>query len=240
MRKSGFLKQAVVAGMLMISMGVLCSCGLRQVPSDMDKVGGGAEINASTDTETVSEDKESRESAKQESVTDADGKDTEKTETVAITEDDLRRLIAGNIKCNAWFGYSSLPTDPSADLSQSGRQVDTNYFADYASFEEYIRSIYCRQEADRLLYNFPEEGVQKYYDQDGMLYLNVNYDGAKGYYVDWSDYTLTIDSVQGNLCTFTATATVEWPADEPKKEPYSVTQTAVLEDGSWVLTQLFE
>ena len=108
MRKSGFLKQAVVAGMLMISMGVLCSCGLRQVPSDMDKVGGGAEINASTDTETVSEDKESRESAKQESVTDADGKDTEKTETVAITEDDLRRLIAGNIKCNAWFGYSSL------------------------------------------------------------------------------------------------------------------------------------
>ena len=238
MRKSGFLKQTVVAGMLMVSMGVLCSCGLRQVPSDMDKVGSGAEVNASTDTEAVSEDTGSSESAKQESATESGDGDTE--ETVAITEDDLRRLIAGNIKCNAWFGYSSLPTDPSADLSQSGRQVDTNYFADYASFDEYIHSIYCKQEADRLLYNFPEKGEQKYYDQDGMLYLNVNYDGAKGYYVDWSDYTLTIDSVDGNLCTFTATASVEWPADEPKKEPYPVTQTAVFEDGNWVLTQLFE
>ena len=60
-----------------------------------------------------------------------------------------------------------------------------------------MRSIYCKQEADRLLYNFPEEGVQKYYDQDGMLYLDINYDGAKGYYVDWSDYALTIGLRRG-------------------------------------------
>ena len=68
-----------------------------------------------------------------------------------------------------------------------------------------------------------EEGVQKYYDQDGMLYLDINYDGAKGYYVDWSGFTLTIDSTEGNQCAFTVTATVEWPADVPQKEPYSVT-----------------
>lgn len=240
MRRSGIWKSVMLTGMLVAGMGLMCSCGLRYVQSEMEKVRGGAEVNASTDTETVSVAKESSESAKQESVTNVDGKDTEETETAAITEDDLLALIAGNIKCNEWFGYSSLPTDPSADLSQSGRQVDINYFADYASFEEYIRSIYCKQEADRLLYNFPEEGVQKYYDQDGMLYLNADYEGGKGYYVDWSGFTLTIDSTEGNQCTFTVTATVEWPADVPQKEPYSVTQTAIYENGRWLLTQMFE
>ena len=73
-----------------------------------------------------------------------------------------------------------------------------------------------------------------------MLYLDINYDGAKGYYVDWSGFTLTIDSTEGNQCTFTVTATVEWPADEPQKEPYSVIQTAIYENGRWLLTELFE
>lgn len=228
-------KKTVIAGMLMAGMGMLGACGLRSVPSHMDKVGNGEIATVSTSAEITSEASESEESSKTETSTETITEDV-----AAITEDDLRRLIAGNIKCNAWFGYSSLPTDPSADLSQSGRQIDTNYFADYASFEEYIRSVYCKQEADRLLYNFPEEGVQKYYDQDGMLYLNTNYDGAKGYYVDWSGFTLTIDSTEGNQCTFTVTATVEEPADVPQKEPYSVTQTAIFEDGRWVLTELFE
>lgn len=30
-----------------------------------------------------------------------------------------------------------------------------------------------------------------------MLYLDINYDGAKGYYVDWSDYALTIGLRRG-------------------------------------------
>lgn len=237
MRRSGIWKSVMLTGMLVAGMGLMSSCGLRYVQSEMEKVGYVENTTGSDSREPASDSTADGENKQDKTEGNAD---TATEETVAITEEELRHLIDEDIKCNSWFECGSLPTDPSADETQNERLVDRSIFADYASFENYIRSVYCEKEADRLLNDFPMEGVQKYFNKDGMLYLDVNYDGGKGYYVNWENYTVSIDSVDGSSCTFTVTASVEWPADEPQEEPYTVTTTAVLENGSWVLSELFE
>ena len=72
------------------------ACGLRSVPSHMDKVGNGEIATVSTSAEITSEASESEESSKTETSTETITEDV-----AAITEDDLLALIAGNIKCNA-------------------------------------------------------------------------------------------------------------------------------------------
>ncbi len=237
MRRLGIWKSVMMTGMLVTGMGLTCSCGLQSVQPEMEMVGYEEKTTGSDSQEQASDSTASEENKQDKTEGNAD-KATE--ETVAITEEELRHLIDENIKCHLWIVCGGMPIDPTADESQNERLVDRSLFADYASFETYIRSVYCKEEADHLLYNFPMEGVQKFFNKDGMLYFDLNYDGGKGYYVNWENYTVTIDSVDGDSCTFTVTASVEWPSDEPQVEPYTVTTTAVLENGSWVLSELFE
>lgn len=156
-----------------------------------------------------------------------------------ITEEEIRSLMKENLNCMYnIFVLSMLPSQGEA-VEENIYQVDQNYFKDYESFENYIRSIYCEKTADMYLNNYPFEGVKKYENRDGMLYENFNYDGGKGYYVDWSDYTVTIDSLSDTECEFTMVATVQWPAEKPVEEPYEVKGKAVYENGKWLFTEMF-
>lgn len=159
-----------------------------------------------------------------------------------IPEEELWRLIEENIYCNQIFNMGMLPTVEKEiiyDENNNLYQVDTEVFPDYASFEEYIRSVYCREKADELLYNFPYEGVRKYVNQDGKLYVDVRYDAAKGYYVDWSEYTVTMNFAGSEECEFTLHARgVMYPGENPVLEEYSVEGSVVLEDGKWLLTKI--
>lgn len=156
-----------------------------------------------------------------------------------ITEDEIRSLMKENLNCMYnIFCLGMLPAQGEA-VENNVYLVDPSYFKDYASFESYVRSIYCEKTADMYLNNYPYEGVKKYENRDGMLYENRDYDGGKGYYVDWSEYTVTIDSVSDTECTFTMVASVEWPAEHPVKEPYEVKGKAVYENGKWLFTEMF-
>lgn len=217
------MKRILATGILTLTMGALCACGT---------TGGQASVTTQAENNNLEE------------YTEAGNKITDLTaeipvETGGISDQELHYLIDENVRCNYWFACGSLPVDETSSKDGSLRLIDQDYFANYAEFETYVRSIYCKEEADRLLYNYPEEGSQKYVENEGVLYLDLNYDGAKGYYVDWSDYTVTVDVLSEDSCTFTIHTTIEEPSDEPVSEDYTLTETAVKEDGGWRLTKLF-
>lgn len=157
-----------------------------------------------------------------------------------LDEETMRAVFDENLNCMYHiFGLGSLmPIGGEYDASQGNLvQVDPSVYPDWDSFEAYIRSVYCKETADMYLYNYPYEGDPKYINQDGMLYVNMEYDGGKGYYVDWSDYQIEITNKADTRVDFKATATIEEPGDEPVMEPYEVTGAFVLEDGNWLLEQ---
>lgn len=205
------MKKIINVGCIMLLSVVLCSCG-----NNTDKAVKG-EDSAITE----------------------DNKSYEVEENNIISENTIRELFDENLyfMINI-FELSSLPTVGEPLDGDNIYQVDESYFKDYNEFESRIRSIYTKETADRLLYNFPYEGVQKYFEKDGKLCVNKMYDGGKGYYADWSDYTITIDSFNENECNFTLKAVVIWPADEPKEEIYEVNATAVYENEKWLLTEM--
>lgn len=150
----------------------------------------------------------------------------------------LNGLIKENLRCMYEIFILSMLPSQGEPLDEWKYQVSEEYFKDFAEFEAYVRSVYCKETADRYLYNFPCEGDPKYVNIDGKLYENRMYDGGKGYYVDWSSYTIDIDSLTDDKCEFTVNCTVEWPAEKPVVEPYPVKGTVILQDGKWVLTEM--
>lgn len=170
---------------------------------------------------------------------------TQETASVAektnqVTESILKELIDKNIYCNIHIFNGKLPLkDAETDMDKTSLyQVSDDAFKDYAAFENYIRSVYCQSTADMYLNNYPEEGLQKYKNVDGKLYIDLKYCGEKGYYVNWDKYTVTIDKEDAKNCEFTVKTTVEMPADKPTLEEYTVKGTAVFENGKWVLEKM--
>lgn len=160
---------------------------------------------------------------------------------VTITEEELRALMDKNIYVNlSVFGVSNLPLKVEEIDYDKERfyQVKEEAFPDYAAFENYIRSVYCKETADMYLYKYPTEEAPMYVNMDGKLYLDSYSMGGKGYYVDWSEYTIEVTKSDENVCEFTVTATVEWPAENAIKEPYTVQGVAVKENGVWLLQSM--
>lgn len=186
-----------------------------------------AETTAETTTEAVVETSEET------SVTETEAQSAEFDEAI------IRSLFDENIYClRNLYGATSLY--PEGDPVQDDHiyKADTDRFADYAEFESYIRSVFCTNEADRLLYDSPYEGQPMYLNIDGMLCVDTYLAGAKGYYVDWSDYRLEIVSADDSRCEFIVTGQIEEPAEVPVKEDYPRNGAAVYENGGWRLEKL--
>ncbi|MCI6888641.1 MAG: IseA DL-endopeptidase inhibitor family protein [Ruminococcus sp.] len=168
----------------------------------------------------------------------AESKPVDVSSSDSVTEAQLRNLTDQSLYCMAnIFSLGSLPTigEP---IKDNLYQVSTDKFADYETFKNYIRSIYSKEEADVLLNNFPYENTQKYVNYEGKLCLDKNYDGSKGYYVDWDNYSIEIISQDSSKCDFKVLTTVTLPAENPTPEDYTINATAVFEDGSWKLTSM--
>lgn len=186
-----------------------------------------AETTAETTTEAVVETSEET------SATETEAQSAEFDEAI------IRSLFDENIYClRNLYGATSLY--PEGDPVQDDHiyKADTDRFADYAEFESYIRSVFCTNEADRLLYDSPYEGQPMYLNIDGMLCVDTYLAGAKGYYVDWSDYRLEIVFADDSRCEFIVTGQIEEPAEVPVKEDYPRNGAAVYENGGWRLEKL--
>lgn len=133
-------------------------------------------------------------------------------------------------------------------LSYSGEPVygnvyktDDAAFENYSAFEDYIRNIYCKQEADRLLYNFPDEGKSLYLNVDGELCIDLDNVLSRGYFRDLNNFSLTIDEFSNIDCSFTVKTTETEPGDpqDDLTTEYTVSASAVLENGKWKLEKMF-
>lgn len=163
------------------------------------------------------------------------------TQSQEFTKDKLKDLIDENIYCNLYvFKLNYLPRE-SNPVEYNGRtlyQVDTDVFADFAAFEEYIYSVYCDETANMYLDVPGGSGKARYVNIDGKLFVDINGEGGKGYFVDWSDYSIEIKDQTDGKCEFTVTAKVEWPAEVLTTEDYPVDGVAIFEDGEWVLEKM--
>ena len=158
-------------------------------------------------------------------------------EETSEMEETISELFARNIVCSVYaFGSGGLAWGGEPVSGDNIYKVSDERFSSYSDFESFIRSTYCKDTADMLLYNYPYEGTQLYVDVDGMLCIDSNLSGSKGYYVDWTDTKITIDSLTDDRCEFTAAGSITEPADVPVAEEYKVSWTAVYENGSWLLT----
>ncbi len=163
----------------------------------------------------------------------------EESEPDPLTDDRIKELVESNLNCMYnIFVLSSLPVQ-GEPLYDNVYQVDESKFSSYSAFESYVRNTYEKDEADRLLYNYPEEGRAKYLDKDGKLCVDMDLDSGKGYYVDWRNYTFEKISASPDRCDFILHALVEEPADKPVAEEYDVTVTVLYQDGKWLLEKMF-
>lgn len=166
---------------------------------------------------------------------------TEQTVGQVLTDEKIKWLIDENIYCNLHVFEMNSLSWKDEQIEYEGRTlypVNEEKFVDFAAFEEYVRSVYCRETAELYLYKSPYEETPQYVNVDGKLYVDISCVGGKGYYVDWTDYSFEIKSQTEERCEFTVTASVEWPAEVPQKELYSVDAVAVFEDGKWVLEKM--
>lgn len=161
----------------------------------------------------------------------------------------LNELIENNLYCmTRIFVLGSLQceeieeSDEGIDWEDEStfiKKVTDSRFPDYKSLSDYIYSVYSDSTADMLLNNYPLEGDPKYINKDGDLYVDLRKDGGRGYYVNWDDRTISIVDQGENYCHFNIETTITEPADEPVDKPYIINCTAVYEDGSWVLEDMY-
>lgn len=199
-----------------------------------------------SETETISETEAISEtemtSVSETSHTEETAPETSETDTSASEEDmekTISELFERNIICSVYaFGSADLAWGGEPVSGDNIYKVTDDRFSSYSDLESLVRNTYCKATADMLLYDFPYEGTQLYVDVDGMLCINADYAGGKGYYVDWTDTKIIIDSLTADRCEFTAVGSITEPADEPIAEEYRVSGAAVYEDGKWLLEYL--
>lgn len=171
--------------------------------------------------------------------TEADTEVETETSEKLITDDEIVSLFVENLYClNSVFMSDHLEYSGDAVIDEHIYEVSDSRFGSYADFENYIRSVYCTTEADRLLYNYPYENTQVYTDVEGMLCIDTNYINAKAYFVDWTEVEFVVNTADENRCEFSVKGYIEEPADVPVQEEYIANGAVVFENGKWVLEKM--
>lgn len=236
-------KKIAICAIAMMTVCALAGCG----DKTDKKTESTTQLTVKTEVTTLTEVTESTEKPEVLTIDDTTTEIAQETGggasdvSAELDEATMRALMKENINCNLnIFALGNLmPVGGEYDTSMGDLvEVDPSEFADWDSFEEYVRSVYCQEAADMYLYNYPYEGQPKYVNQDGKLYLNMTLCGGKGYYVDWTDYQIEVTASTDTRVEVKMIATVEWPSDEPVREPYEATGAFVYENGKWLLESM--
>lgn len=228
MKKNQRVKVSSVVMSLALGGIMLCGCNTNAKPQDgASDSGNGIEIAT-------------QENTTKEEVTEGTTEATSEAEKhEEITKEELTRLFEENLNCMLYiFELGELEHEEEPIDGDMIYRVTDDKFQSFADLEEYVRSVYAKEEADRLLYHYPYEDQAKYIEQDGALCINLALSGGKGYYVDWTDFEVEMELIEADRCTFQVIGTIEEPADEPVQEEYIAKGVAVYEDGHWVLEEM--
>ncbi len=189
---------------------------------------------------TAATEPETGETLPAETATEAGTETEPEEETPAaqpLGERTLREMIDRNLTCvlNV-FELTYLYYDRQSQPTAGGLyRVSDPRFTDYAELDEFVRKTYVKETADRLLLEERSPGHTLYVNVDGALYIDPAAIGGKGYYVDWSGYSITITEQTAERCAFKVTAPVTYPGDHPVPETYEKEGEAVLQGGVWLL-----
>lgn len=158
-------------------------------------------------------------------------------QTPVLNENDLETLFDRNLNCVLNVFYLG-----NLQYEQEGEnglhRVNDPRFGSFVELENYVRETYVTEVAERLLYEERVPGHTLYVNRGGELYIDETVLGGVGYYVDWSRYTITVESMTDTSCTFTVTASITEPGDNVSPQPYVKNVTAVVENGAWVLSDV--
>lgn len=230
MKKNQWMKlRSVVMGLAMCGI-MLSGCNANGNSQTEDKqLEPGSETEIATQASTKQE--------KEEDASTEAGSASGQNET--ITEEELSNLFKENLNCMLYiFELGDLSHEEEPMDGDMIYRVTDDKFHSLADLEEYLLTVYTKEEADRLLYHYPYEDQSKYLEQDGVLCINLALSGGKGYYVDWTDFEVTIKTIEEDRCTFLVKGTIEEPAEEPIQEEYFSEGVAVYENGHWVLEEM--
>ena len=155
--------------------------------------------------------------------------ETKTEETKTISFETAKELFDRNLKTLEVF-YSPKLDYEEEPVEGTFCPVKDENFKTFADLEEYINATYVEDVADSLLV---ERGLYK--DVNGTLCIDISRLESRGYYVDWTDYTIEIASGDENACELTVTGYIEEPSNEPQRETYTKTAKAKNVDGKWLL-----
>ena len=215
------MKRTVSIILVLIMLLALFACGNEKAAEQTATAGKAETETAPTLTEPATEEP---------------AESTESAEEPAVTEAELTDLFDRNLVCTLnVFDLNQLQYEEAG--ADGLHKVTDPRFADFAELEAFVRSTYTAATAEEILFGESVPGHTLYVNKDGAIYIDERAIGGKGYYVDWSRYTVSIDSCTEDRCEFTVTASITEPGENTSPEPYVKTATAVFEDGAWLLTE---
>ncbi len=154
----------------------------------------------------------------------------------AVTEKELESLFSKNLYCmQRLLRLGTLPYSGEAVKDGHIYPVQDERFQTYAALKDYLCTVYTEATATALLEN---NGMPVYVEIEGRLCVDTYRAGGRGYYIDWTDRQITIDSTDETGCHFTVTGKDNAPSDEHKSKAYEAAGTAVYENGRLVLTAM--
>ncbi|WP_105616366.1 hypothetical protein [Vallitalea okinawensis] len=130
--------------------------------------------------------------------------DVSSSENLADLEEEVNKLIKRNAEAIDIFKTSTLIFDPelpdSDGVKLTGPEypVISNRFKSFEDLETFLYSTYVKEYADHMLYTWEQGNEPLYLNVDGQLYIDSTYAGARGYYVDWNNYTIEISNISEN------------------------------------------
>ncbi len=148
----------------------------------------------------------------------------------------LETLFDENMHCvKELLVLGALPHSSEAVLHGHIYPVKSADFRTMAELEAYLRTVYTAKETECLLDN---DGSPLYLEVHGVLCVDTHRIGGKPYTVDWEKRKITIDSTDEERCHFTVTG-AQPTSDSPEEtKPYTISGSAVYEEGRLVLEKI--
>ncbi len=146
-------------------------------------------------------------------------------------EHEIRVLIEQNLDC--YFIFYVAPLNHTTQQNSDGYYgTDGSYLESYAALESLVNSTYTQQKAQQLL-NYPSEQAPLYKDSYGSIFVKPDVITPVKYNILWEDdYTLTFTEKTKNECSF------ELNTVDIDGNAYTTNGSAIVENGSWLLTDL--
>lgn len=232
-------KKMVLTGVVCASL-FLTACATSDTATTQSNTTTEAEVTTEAVTQAATKEEQTEqevEATKEETeVKETEAPDTESR----LTEGQIRKIFDNNLTIVLSY-YQNPRLTFDIDQEATGiYPIEDSAFASYADFETLIKNTYTDDAAKILLQDgYPSEGKVLFLEQDGKLCINLDNELPRGYFIDWSDYTITGIRQENDTITFTATGAVTEPGDNVDKEAHPVEAKLVNVDGSWKLANLY-